>query len=286
MTALPPVRRFESLKSVAGLVVWLGGLGVAMGLLIRIDAGALDIDWGDVGFWIRATPPERVLIAVMRVVAIALVCWLLVASLACLVAQASGIPALVRRVDWFTPALVRDRVKMAVAVGAVAVVATATPIRSVVSNSHRLQGSEVVRDVSDDAIDQPWWPLRPDPVPEASTMSPKMSESEFATPESGGPAGESPPAAQTRNDPVEAPQPKHADEYVVSAGDSFWKIAEDHVAAYHSRHARAGAPSEVAVYWKLLVETNRERLRSGDPNLIYPGERLVVPPSQPDSHNP
>jgi nucleoid-associated protein YgaU len=35
---------------------------------------------------------------------------------------------------------------------------------------------------------------------------------------------------------------------------------------------------EISPYWRVVIETNREGLRSGDPDLIYPGETVVLPP--------
>ena len=42
----------------------------------------------------------------------------------------------------------------------------------------------------------------------------------------------------------------------------------------------SGEPTnrEVAEYWAKLVEANRHGLESGDPDLIYPGEEIIVPP--------
>jgi nucleoid-associated protein YgaU len=63
----------------------------------------------------------------------------------------------------------------------------------------------------------------------------------------------------------------------VVPGDNLWTIARDHLA-----EARGGADEptlrKVAAYWLRVVEANRDRLVSGDPDLIYPGERTVLPP--------
>jgi nucleoid-associated protein YgaU len=63
----------------------------------------------------------------------------------------------------------------------------------------------------------------------------------------------------------------------VVPGDNLWTIARDHLA-----EVRGGADEptlrKVAAYWLRVVEANRDRLVSGDPDLIYPGERIVLPP--------
>jgi len=65
-----------------------------------------------------------------------------------------------------------------------------------------------------------------------------------------------------------APQPRI---HVVDPGDSLWRIARAQVGERASHAA-------LTHYWRVLVETNRPTLRSGDPSLIYPGEAITLPP--------
>ena len=56
---------------------------------------------------------------------------------------------------------------------------------------------------------------------------------------------------------------------MVQRGESLWSIAHD---------ATAGRPAEtVDAYWHALCDANRARLPSGDVNLIYPGDVVVLP---------
>jgi hypothetical protein len=80
------------------------------------------------------------------------------------------------------------------------------------------------------------------------------------------PAGSGPaPATRERTSEPAAP------------GDSLWTIARDHLTAVGKG---AGEPSnrQVAEYWAKVKAANRHRLRSGDPDLIEPGEKIVLPP--------
>jgi nucleoid-associated protein YgaU len=61
----------------------------------------------------------------------------------------------------------------------------------------------------------------------------------------------------------------------VIKGDSLWKISERRLDEVIGREAMA---DEISPYWRVVIETNREGLRSGDPDLIYPGETVVLPP--------
>jgi nucleoid-associated protein YgaU len=63
---------------------------------------------------------------------------------------------------------------------------------------------------------------------------------------------------------------------VVEPGDHLWKISEEHLATVLGRPAE---DAEVDPYWRSVIDTNRERLASGDPDLIYPGETVALPPT-------
>ena len=63
---------------------------------------------------------------------------------------------------------------------------------------------------------------------------------------------------------------------VVQQGDHLWKISESHLETTLDRPAR---PGEIDPYWRAVIETNRDGLISGDPDLIYPGEVVTLPPT-------
>ena len=56
----------------------------------------------------------------------------------------------------------------------------------------------------------------------------------------------------------------------VRRGDHIWSISERHLESFDPTR-------EVAPYWRLVVETNTARIKSGDPDLIYPGEEILLP---------
>ncbi len=64
----------------------------------------------------------------------------------------------------------------------------------------------------------------------------------------------------------------------VAEGDNLWTIARDRLAKVTGRPAGELSEREVARYWLDVVDTNRASLRSGDPDLIFPGEIIKLPP--------
>jgi hypothetical protein len=86
---------------------------------------------------------------------------------------------------------------------------------------------------------------------------------------------ESPPAAATAGTsiPAAAPPPVPS-RHTVVAGEHLWSIAAAQLAA---ATGRAPDIAEIAPYWTQLCMVNAPRLRSGDPDLVYPGEVLELP---------
>ena len=64
------------------------------------------------------------------------------------------------------------------------------------------------------------------------------------------------------------------DTVTVSPGDNLWDISE---AQLQNRLGRPPTNSEVADYWRRVIDANQGHLQSGDPNLIYPGETIRLP---------
>jgi nucleoid-associated protein YgaU len=62
--------------------------------------------------------------------------------------------------------------------------------------------------------------------------------------------------------------------HTVAAGDNLWLIATNYVAAAHNGTA---SDADVVDYWRRVIASNQKTLRSGDPNLIFPGELITLP---------
>lgn len=91
-----------------------------------------------------------------------------------------------------------------------------------------------------------------------------------------------PPAVDGQPPAVDGPPPA-ADLHVVERGDNLWSIAAGVLDGRADRGAAGSDATAIAAYWLLVVDENRPLLRSGDPDLIFPGEQIRTP-APPHSH--
>jgi len=61
---------------------------------------------------------------------------------------------------------------------------------------------------------------------------------------------------------------------VVEPGDHLWKISASHLG---ERLHREPEDQEISPYWREVIAANVAGLRSGDPDLIFPGEMIELP---------
>lgn len=65
-----------------------------------------------------------------------------------------------------------------------------------------------------------------------------------------------------------------AEQVTVEPGDNLWSIAEQRLADRLGREPDTG---ETTGYWRRTVDENVDRLASGNPDLVYPGEQIIAP---------
>src|SRR5205807_5151711 len=110
---------------------------------------------------------------------------------------------------------------------------------------------------------------------------PPPSEPAVGSPPNSAPPQPTAPVDQTTPEPrAPAPAPVIAT-YTVRPRDSLWRIAAHRVAAENAHLVPAIGQDELRTYWTHLVALNRDRLRSRDSDLIYPGEVLLLPSQGP-----
>ena len=78
--------------------------------------------------------------------------------------------------------------------------------------------------------------------------------------------------------------PVDAVDVVISDGDHFWSLAEKETSR---QLGRAATEEEIRPYWLTLIETNRARLQPpSDPDMLYPGQSIELPPISPTAISP
>ncbi len=216
----------------------------ALGALLLGGQGALD--WpplsapGEWRGWFTAREPAEAFVALLRLGAL-LLCWyLLAATAAGVLARLAGTHTLIRVTDAVSPSSVRAIVRWALGAGLAA--STALAASPAVAAGPPATAITLTR--------------LPDP--------------------------ERPVAAPPVTPPVRAPAPvapapaRPVTTWEVRPGQSLWEIARD---VESVRRGRDAFDREVSVYWRALIELNRDLLADrSNPHLVFPGQVFRLPP--------
>lgn len=241
--------------------------------LSRLETFA--VDWADLSGWLSDSPFEDVFGAVVLLVAVGLAYWLLLSTVAYLLASFSGRPALVGAVRWLTLPPIRRLVSRAVALSlaASAVAGSLAPAVAHLAGGDRASevivevdsqrllhppGAETAIDSGDESIGAPAKDESPDIVVPPHLRPVPAADS----------AGETPPLPAPLDGSV-------VHQVKVRRGDHLWGLSEQHLQRVLIR-ASLGE-HEIAGYWVQVIAANRDAIRSGDPDLIYPGEVITLP---------
>jgi hypothetical protein len=244
-----------AMRNRLALVVLLAAQASALLFGLRLHAPE-PLDWRRPRRWLDRASPEDVLLAGGRLVLIVVAAWLLLSTVAAIALRlasrrSSGAPAYgPRAVQRLVPAFVQRVVEGAVVVSVLGG-ASAPPAMALVGHDRRAP-------VAARLVVEPLAPVRDGRVAAAPAPAPEVGPVQLFAP--------APPAPRL----VEVPgRVRH----VVAPGESLWTIAEDRV-----RATSHDDPASVERYWQAVCEVNRERLRSGDVNVVHPGEDLDLPP--------
>ncbi len=208
--------------------------------------------------WLHTTAPPDVLVVVLRWVALAGAWWLLAGTLVYVGASLTRIPGAVRAVRWAALPAVRRAVDATLVASFVtgSLLTPAVAHGASATASAGLPPATAVRDGHAGGLTS--LPAEPGATPTTTTATPATSTG-------------APPA------PAPTPPPRDAS-VVVMPGDNLWELSARRYAAAAGRPRGDVGDAEVAPYWSVVCERNRATLASGDPDLIYPGERVVLPP--------
>lgn len=249
------VPAMSALRRVLPLLGLLVAAAAAVALLHALgDQPWARVETGEAGRWMTATPPVEALMAVLRLAGLAVGWWLLATTTAtatATLARAERLGRLVRPLTWAPARRAADR---AVAAG-VSVVLVASGM--------------------------PSWAEEPAPPPPALSEPAAVDRAPAGNGERDGPAADNADAPVDADKPAETTDVRGSGEPVrtheIAAGESLWVIAAEDLAAHRGLPVAELAEAAVAAHWRAVIEVNLDRLRSGDPDLVFPGEQLRLP---------
>ncbi len=220
-------------------------------------------------------PPTEAVYGCIWLLAVAAVAWLLCSAVLSICAYLLRIPSAIRAVEWMTLGPVqRLAQRIAAAILAIGSVSVAPPVGAALLPPvpHMVESGQNV-DVGSGQVSTAsgvFTPLRADRIGGSLHGPPRATRS-------GAVIGISLPvpirSALRHGVLAEDPSGNHV-EYVVQPGDNMWSVSSRHASRNQSDSVSA---SHVIAVWRQVVDLNRERIESGDPDLIYPGETLLLP---------
>jgi hypothetical protein len=241
-----------------GLLVLIA-VGITAGLH-HLDAG-LRISWSDPIGWFETASAEDAIGAALRMVGLAVGYWVTIST--GLYIMASSRRRRPKLVTWATLPAIRGMVDRTLATALAASIA-ASPLSPALAE--QAPPPPVIFDINSEGV----------PVPHIRAIQPAEDvllvsvEPQAATPDELSRPPVALAVAPARASTVAA----SSDTYTVNPGDSLWAIA---VRQVEQEIGDDQSVATVTSYWRDVVDANRATLRSGDPNLIYPGEIVILP---------
>jgi hypothetical protein len=202
--------------------------------------------------WLRTGAPEDVVVAALRLVALGLAWWLLGSTALYTAARLAGWRGAVGLLGRALPTAVRR-----VADRAVALSVSATLALPALPAAAALAPPEIIV-----------------PPPPAATVGP-AGDALGPVPAPGLPA--TAPSMEPGVEGGPAPSPRDGI-HVVAPGEHLWSIAAQSLAAARGVPPATLPERDVAAHWVAVVAANEGALPSGDPDLVHPGDEVVLPP--------
>ena len=304
-------------RSLWPLLAWMTGLGVAIAAFSAMGTGSLAAptltEPGTWGGWSADRDPVVALVALLRMLVLALAWYLLLTTLLGIAGRCSRSPAAVRAADAISPQVVRRVLRTSLGAGLAAAVAVTTVGPARLDHATLVTTAAEAPPPSSDAPRMRPLPPRPPAdaparvpasapqpahtsptplpgddttaaVPAPPTMIPEPPVATTPTPAAptppSAPRTESAAPRTDSTDPARtpthgAPTPTTPDTVTVEVGDHLWAIAEAQVRS----HVTEPTDRAVGRYWRRLVAANRDRLVDpANPDLVLPGQQFVLPP--------
>jgi hypothetical protein len=262
-------------RSGAVVAALCGFEAAAIAFLHRLgEISWMTIPWGSLRSWLGIAPIEDVVAAGLRSIALVVAYWIAASTAAYATARISRVPRLIRATAWATLPPVRRAIDRAVAV-TVTAAALASPIAPAVAGEIPSPPERIVYQISDGGVPTP---INPPVVDPTVILPPGVGGAGYTPQPAGNPTvGDGAAAIDTGGERHEAGVPRGTVVHEVVTGDNLWTISAGHLRTLLPDLEPTTA--EIAAYWRRVIETNSLTLRSGNPNLIFPGEQIVMPDS-------
>ena len=251
----------------------------------------MTVPWDSLQPWLDISPIEDVVAAALRSIALVVAYWVAGSTIAYGAARITRVPRLVRATAWATLPPIRRAIDRAIAVTITAATLTA-PLAPAIAGEIPSPPEPVVYQLSDQGVPTPVNPPlvgsnTDRPVDPTVILPPGIGSAGYTPQPAGsvtGNAADNPIAddgptsaagAHPENGTSNAAPVGQDTVYVVVMGDNLWTISASHLRNTYPEWK--GDAGEIATYWRRVIEVNAPNLQSGNPNLIYPGERIVLP---------
>jgi hypothetical protein len=244
---------------IAGLIAAEVVLVAGLHALFRLDV--FPVVWSDWPHWLDDTAFEDAVGSVVLVVALGLAYWLLLSTVAYVLASFSGRSVVVAALRWWTLPPIRRLAGRAVALSlaASAVAGSVTPAAAHLAE----RGSALEVIVEADGRGQ-FHPQRIGMISTGEDERPDVIVPLHLRPAPAVAAAGAPPLDGSISHQV-----------TVRRNDHLWSLSERHLQQVLGRPPLG--EHEITRYWLQVIETNRGTIRSGNPDLIYPGEVITLP---------
>jgi hypothetical protein len=251
------------------LACWVGFIAAALAGLHRLGNSfplGMIVD--------PASPFEPTLAAALRLAGLAIGYWLAVSTMLYLIGRTARLAGAVRVLGWGPIGPVRRLIDRIVAGALVATIGLPTGVGALPARAEQMTGPGYVPVPAGDPP-TPWVTTPPTLDESVSPGSPLPGP--LFPPVPGPQAHDSQADTSSGTGPDLAPRDRPT-EVVVRLGDDMWKLAKQRLSAVRGREV---SDTELAPYWLKVVATNLATIKSGDPDLIFPGEILLLPAVDP-----
>ncbi|NNC93050.1 MAG: hypothetical protein HKN80_11235 [Acidimicrobiia bacterium] len=249
--------RLAGLIAAEGVLV-AGVLGLSRTRAFTVDPSAWVGGLNDMAF-------EDAAGSMVLLIALGLSCWLLLSTVGYLGASFSGRPAVVGAARRLTPAPIRRLVRRAAALSLAASAVTGPFVPAVADAAGGGSAARVILAVN--GRGQSESPAVADAV-DGDARTPDVFVPPHLRPLPGPSAEDETGSSDARDGSIER-------RVTVRRGDHLWGLSEQHLQRVLGR-ASLGE-HEIARYWVQVIAANRDVIRSGDPDLVHPGEVITLP---------